>query len=101
MFHILKQFDIFSQPVELFMTSHDKTSKEKKFSDSHGSVFGGVLTIICYATSFAYLQIEYHKMMSGENDKVNIQSMHNPMTDVSNQVFAANSSSFFPWIEIN
>ena len=41
-------------------------------------------------------------MMSGENDKINIVDTHNHMKpgDGTNEVFAVNSSSFFPWIEI-
>ena len=65
MLNFLKHHDIFSQPAEIFMSSRDRKNNQKSYKDSHGSVFGGILTIWCYMSTIGYLVAETNKMMNG------------------------------------
>ena len=95
----LKTIDIFSQPVETFLTSRNRKEKSKEYKDTHGSIFGGILTIVCLITTFSYLAFSFVEMMNGENDNYNIQTRPNNMKDGQDQVFLSNST-LFPWLRM-
>ena len=42
----LKQYDIFVSEVPTFVTSRNKKTNQKTFSDNHGSIMGGILSLI-------------------------------------------------------
>ena len=63
------------------MTSRDRLNNLNSYKDSHGSIFGGILTIICYLSTISYLITETNKMMRGEYDNYNIQTRPNSFQD--------------------
>jgi len=42
----LKKFDVNDSKVNLYSTSRNKLTNEKKFEENHGSIFGGIFSII-------------------------------------------------------
>ena len=77
----LKDIDIFSQPVVTYQTSRDKKNNKKAFSDSHGSVHGGILTIICFLVTFGYISSEFLHMIRGDSDHYNQRIKTNTFED--------------------
>ena len=96
---LLKSIDLFHQPVHTFITSREKKNKTKKFSDSHGSVFGGILSIICVISTYTYLHFEIGNMYSGTNDFYGSRIITNTFEEGLNLEFMKNSS-FYPSFQI-
>ena len=42
----LKKLDVNDSKVNLYSTSRNKLTNEKKFEENHGSIFGGIFSII-------------------------------------------------------
>ena len=54
-FKFLKHLDLFSTQVLTYTTSRDKKSNDKNLSESHGSIIGGILSIVCAMCTIGYL----------------------------------------------
>ena len=95
----LKTIDIFSQPIVSYQTSRDKKNNRKEFSDSHGSVIGGLLTIICFVVTFGYISSEFMAMINGESDNYNQRIKVNTFEDGLEEAVIQNDT-FLPVLEI-
>ena len=84
------------EPVEMFMTSRNRNNNSKDFKDSHGSLFGGILSILFLIATMTYLVSETNQMMLGSYDNFNIQSRPNSFQNGYDSINLANSS-FYPW----
>lgn len=97
-FKFLKGIDIFSQPIQTFVTSRDKKTNQKSFSTDHGSILGGLVTIICAITTFTYLALEITKMCKGQNDNYVTVILSNDNRGDTEVLMKDNS--FYPFIQI-
>lgn len=61
----LKKFDMFQTEVQIFSTSRNKATNEKTFAESHGSILGGIISIICLVSTSYYIHNLYIDMISG------------------------------------
>ena len=64
-FKNLKNVDIFGTPVKTFLTSRDKKLNKKSFMEVHGSIIGGIISILFIAASVFYLFTLFSNMMNG------------------------------------
>ena len=69
-FKFLKRLDCFGTSVETFVTSRHRKTSIKSFESTHGSILGGVLTIICGIISSIYLFKLYSEMVGGDQDSI-------------------------------
>ena len=69
----LKQLDIFESEVKIFSTSRNKLTNEKTYAKSHGSILGGILSIIFFISTGYYIKHLYVQMESGMKDNYNNQ----------------------------
>jgi hypothetical protein len=67
----LKKLDIFQTEVQIFSTSRNKVTNEKTYAENHGSVLGGILSIICFLSTSYYIHNLYFDMISGNQDNYN------------------------------
>ena len=63
MFKFLKALDIFRQPTYTFSTERNKYTNEKKYTRKHGSIIGGVFSIIFVICIVAYSLSEINNMV--------------------------------------
>ena len=61
----LKNLDIFETEVQIFSTSRNKLTNEKTYAVNHGSILGGILTIVCFISTSFYINVLYMNMESG------------------------------------
>ena len=64
----LKSIDVFAQPIFTFNTNRNKKTNVKEHTIKHGSIVGGILTIICFGCSLSYFLYNIVKMNSGSYD---------------------------------
>ena len=69
-FKFLKRLDCFGTSVETFVTSRHRETSKKSFESKHGSILGGILTIICGIVSSIYLSRLYSEMVGGDQDSI-------------------------------
>ena len=67
----LKNLDIFQTEVQIFSTSRNKVTNEKTFAENHGSILGGILSIICFFSTSFYINVLWGDMESGSQDNYN------------------------------
>ena len=56
-FKFLKRLVCFATSVETFVTSRHRKTSVKSFESKHGSILGGILTIICGIISSIYINL--------------------------------------------
>ena len=66
----LKQIDLFATQVQTFLTSRDKTLDKKSFSETHGSIFGGIISILFVSVSTWYSVTLYQNMVNQSQDNI-------------------------------
>ena len=94
----LKKIDIFAQPMFTFSTNRNKKTNKKSFVMYHGSIFGGILTLVFAAITIGYIYHELLEMIRGNRDNTNYEIITNSMSGDSNnpnEEFIKNNS-FFP-----
>ena len=64
-FKNLKKLDMFGTPVKTFLTSRNKKLNKKSFMEVHGSIVGGIISILFIAASIFYLFTLFKNMMNG------------------------------------
>lgn len=64
----LKQYDIFVSEVPTFVTTRNKKTNQKTFSDNHGSIMGGILSLITTIATIVYICTQINMMMSQNYD---------------------------------
>ena len=64
----IKNIDVFAQPIFTFNTNRNKKTNKKEHTIKHGSIVGGILTIICFVCSISYFLFNIVKMNSGSYD---------------------------------
>ena len=69
-FKNLKKFDIFGTQVQTFITSRDKKLNKKTFETSHGSIYGGIISILFIVISGWYLYTLFQNMINGNKDNI-------------------------------
>ena len=94
----LKKLDIFGQPTQIFSTSRNKQTNARRFESQHGSIMGGILTIIFAISTLWYLISEFDKMITGEYDNYN-SSLETNSFEEEQEVYMKNQS-FYPTIQI-
>ena len=96
----LKHLDLFSTSTEIFLTSRDhKKQYKKKFQASHGSIIGGIISIVFLVVTVWYIIELYANMMSGQND--NISFTESDFDKESNgEAILISNMSFIPYFEI-
>ena len=95
----LKNVDLFSTPVQTFTTSRDKKSNNKSFSEDHGSILGGILSVVCFVCTISYLASMFFSMINGHLDNFNSRTKGNSFDSSTNLEYMSNSS-FLPSIEV-
>ena len=98
-FKFLKNIDLFCTPVQTFTTSRDKKSNHKSFSEDHGSIIGGFLSVVCILCTMSYIISLFLNMISGSSDNFNTQVTSNNFDSINNLEYIANSS-FLPSFEL-
>ena len=68
MLKFLKKLDIFETPVVFYSTSRNKKTNEKKFEQNHGSIPGGLFTLITRGCTLYYLYYLFSNMNKGTFD---------------------------------
>ena len=68
---IIKQLDLFAQPIFTFNTNRNKKTHEKKFTINHKSFVGGLVTIMCAVCSVSYFVHNTRNMTNGSYDAFN------------------------------
>ena len=89
---------MFSYTQDIYITSRNKKDKDS-YEDSHGSLFGGLLTIIWYIIVISYLNVETRTMLSGKYDSYNIYKK--PTAPGDKHLFHLANSTFYPWLRMN
>ena len=60
----LKQYDMFVSTVPTFLTSRNKKTNSKTFSESHGSIIGGLLSLFTYIATIVYITVQIQMTMT-------------------------------------
>ena len=98
----LKNIDYFATPVKTFLTSREKKTDSKSFSQTHGSILGGILTIIFAIISIYYSFNLFNSMNSGSQDSIKHEVENNVDIGLS-ETFKMTSHKydlFYPLIQL-
>ena len=98
-FKNLKKIDMFGTPIQTFLTSRDKNLDKKSFSETHGSICGGIISIVFAAVSLFYLFTLYANMINGSQDNVTkVESNFN--FNGENGKIHMTESNYLPYLEL-
>lgn len=65
---LLKKIDFFKEYVEPFITAYDKKTCGVKYEVKHGSVVGGVISVLFFGATAGYLMYLFTVMYSYNKD---------------------------------
>ena len=89
------QFDIFKQPVRLYLRQRENRHEYDNFK---GSIYGTIMTIMLFTICISYFFMEYDNMMNFEYDEQKEQLVANNFKN-DNQ-FSIIDTKFLPMLEI-
>ena len=95
----LKNLDFFKTEVQIFSTSRNKLTNEKTYAENHGSILGGIWSLICFILTSSYINLLYMDMISGSQDNYNNVLETNTFGDGWNIGHMSNNS-FLPSLHI-
>ena len=93
---LIKKLDLFAQPLFTFNTNRNKATHKKNFAIEHGSIVGGLLTLLCGLCSISYILYEILSMNNGEYDNINQILITNPLSNDNYSIVSINNTSFIP-----
>ena len=96
---LLKKIDIFATSIKTYLTSRDKKLDKKSFSDVHGSIIGGIISLSFFLVSILFFLSFYKNMMNRSHD---IISHTDGIFDLNGPegVYHIVNSSYLPYIEL-
>ena len=97
---LIKKLDLFSLPVYTFFSSRDKKQNKKSYHLYHGSIAGGVLTILFILVLLGNLTSIILKMFSRELDNTKSSLQMNEMKNTESNVADLFASNFMTSIQI-